>query len=215
MTEPPPRVDFAHRPSGFDFCAAMRGVCEAMCSQLEELSHVDMARVAISLAQVRRAGPHGMLASLTPLRFAGGEETTVRGGRRLVVQRIVDAAGREQLYLLTFYLPRFQDQSFEEKLTTVAHELWHIAPEFNGDIRRHEGRYHAHTASKAAFDEHTRGLALRWLAAHPDEGALEFLRVSFSELRSRHGAVHGIRYRRPKLVPFVPDARGFSGRKPP
>ena len=37
---------------------------------------------------------------------------------------------------------------FEEKLTTVFHELYHISPMFDGDIRRLEGRYHVHSHSQ-------------------------------------------------------------------
>ena len=41
---------------------------------------------------------------------------------------------------MSFYLPRFCDQSLDEKLSTVMHELWHISPAFDGDIRRLPGR---------------------------------------------------------------------------
>ena len=56
--------------------------------------------------------------------------------------------GVEMMYILKFYLPRFQNESFEEKLTTIFHELWHISGDFNGDIRRHAGRCYVHTSSE-------------------------------------------------------------------
>ena len=58
---------------------------------------------------------------------------------------LFDAKGVEMLYILKFYLPRFQNEPFEEKLTTIFHELWHISSDFNGDIRRHSGRCYVHT----------------------------------------------------------------------
>ena len=38
------------------------------------------------------------------------------------------------LYLLSFYLPRFLKLPWREKLATVIHELWHVNPQFNGDL---------------------------------------------------------------------------------
>ena len=77
-----------------------------------------------------------MFATLTPLRFAGGRMHTFRRKRRWRIQRLYDPDGREMLYILTFYLPRFLDLPLREKLTTVLHELWHVGPEFDGDVRR-------------------------------------------------------------------------------
>lgn len=128
----------------FDFTFHIRRLSGALIADLPELAHIDLARVAIGFCQTRKAVPHGMFASLTPLRFVGGAATTIRRGKVHAIQRVFDAGGVEMLYILNFYLPRFQNLDFREKLITVLHELWHISPEFNGDIRRHAGRYHAH-----------------------------------------------------------------------
>ncbi len=132
----------------FDFTARMRLVCHDMAARLPELAHIDLDRVAVCFCQARKRVVHGLFASLTPLRFAGGAATTVRRGRPVAIQRLSDRSGREMLYVLSFYLPRFMDLDFREKLITIVHELWHISPQFNGDIRRHEGRWFAHTGSQ-------------------------------------------------------------------
>jgi hypothetical protein len=172
-----------------------------MVGRLGELSHIDMSRVAVGFAQARRGGPYGTWASLTPLRFAGGVATTHRRGRTWAVQRLVGGDGREMLYLLTFYLPRFLDQPFEEKLTTIVHELWHINDKFDGDLRRHEGRCFAHGPSQRQFDELAARLARKWLSSSPPEEVYAFLRLSFKDLHARHNGIFGLRYGRPKLVP--------------
>ena len=59
---------------------------------------------------------------------------------------------REILYVMTFCLPRFLDQPFEEKLVTLFHELFHIGPAFDGDLRRYAGRYEVHTHSQKEYD---------------------------------------------------------------
>ena len=115
-------------------------MCADIAARLPELSHVDMARLAVSFSQTRKATRFGLYATLTPLRFAGGEIHTVRRGRKWAIQRVFDASGREMLYILSFYLPRFLDLPLRQKLATATHELWHVGPRCDGDLRRFAGR---------------------------------------------------------------------------
>jgi len=187
----------------FDFTLHIRRICDDMIGRLGELSHIDMNRVAVSICQTRKAVPHGMFASLTPLRFAGGAATIVRRGREVTIQRVHDRGGRQMLYVLSFYLPRFQNLDFREKLITVLHELWHISPDFSGDIRRHAGRYHAHTHSQAEYDAEMGRLADRWLAAGPPQALWAFLYADFRQLSARHGRIVGLKIPRPRVVPIA------------
>ena len=185
----------------FHFTGTMRGLCADMATRLPALRHVHMDRVAVGFCQARRNVSHGMQASLTPLRFAEGATIEVRRRRRYACPRLFRPDGAEYLYLLNFYLPRFQNQPFEEKLTTVAHELWHIGSNFDGDLRRHEGRCYAHGSSQAAFDAHAAGLVRQWLSLNPPPARYAFLRANFKQLCRQHGSVVGERYTVPKLVP--------------
>jgi hypothetical protein len=181
----------------------MRLLCADMVARTPELSHIDLSRVALSFSRARKRVSWGMYASLTPLRFAGGEMTTLRRGKLYQVQRLMDGSGREMLYLLSFYLPRFMNLDFREKLITVFHEMWHISPSFDGDLRRHGGRCFAHTHSQKEYDRQMEILADRWLASSPDAELWEFLKGDFQALQTTHGAVFGLRVARPKLVPAV------------
>ncbi len=191
----------ALRPAGFDFTTRMRMLSADMIARTPEFAHVDLSRVAVTFSQARKGVSWGMYASLTPLRFAGGSLTTVRCGREYQVQRIVDGSGQEMLYLLSFYLPRFMNLVFREKLITVFHELWHIGPLFDGDLRRHEGRCFAHTHSQSEYDRQMGIFVDRWLAQSPDPQLWSFLEQSFHELHAAAGPIFGIRVRRPKLLP--------------
>ncbi|MBX3431871.1 MAG: hypothetical protein KF847_00860 [Pirellulales bacterium] len=186
---------------GFDFTAAMRNLCADMVRRLPELGHVEIERVAVGIVQTRRAVAYGMYAALTPLRFEGGRTESVVRGRRYRVQSLRDARGRDYLYLLTFYLPRFQNTTLEEKLSTVLHELWHIGPNFDGDLRRHEGRCFAHGRSRKDYDAEMDRLAQRWLAEDPSPALYEFLDRNFDELQAEFGFVAGDRWPAPKLIP--------------
>lgn len=187
-------------PHGFDFTGHIRRLCADMIARVEELSHIDLDRVAIRYCQTRKAVSHGIQASLTPLRFQDGSLFTTRRRRRWTIQRLRDPSGREMLYLLSFYLPRFQQLSFEEKLITVFHELWHIGPTFDGDIRRMPGRCHVHTSRQCEYDAQMKRFADRWLAGRPPADLHDFLRFNFRELAQAHGGVYGNRIRTPKLI---------------
>jgi hypothetical protein len=191
------------RKAGFNFSDHMRIVCADMVSRVPELAHIDLSRVAMACTQVRNRAPHGVLATMTPLRFAEGAETTVRRGRKYTAQRLRDETGREMLYILTCFLPRFMNHTLEEKVLTLLHELWHISPEFNGDLRRFAGRCYAHGGSQAEYDRQVEVLARQWWSLHPPRNCYEFLADDFSKLKSRHGQVLALRLPRPKLIPVA------------
>ena len=109
--------------------------------------------------------------------------------------------GREILYLVTFCLPRFLNQYFDDKFITLFHELYHISPAFDGDLRRHPGRCGIHTHSKRLYDEHMADLARRYLSNGAEPSLHAFLRLNFAQLQQRHGSVVGVMVPRPKLVP--------------
>lgn len=196
----PPRSQVA-----FDFSRAMSRLCDDITGRVDELLHVDMSRIAVSFAQTRRRVLHGLQAKLTPMRFEGGSITTLRNGRMWTCQRLIHD-GREMLYILTFYLPRFLDQPFHDKLTTITHEMLHVSPRCDGDLRRFGGRCYMHSPRQREFDRQAADLARKYLSQRPPGELYEFLRHDFRTLLRRHGAVVGLQVRIPKLIP-LPDAR--------
>jgi hypothetical protein len=107
------------------------------------------------------------------------------------------------LYLVTFCLPRFLDQEFDGKFVTLFHELYHICPEFDGDLRRHSGRCQMHSHSKRDYDKHMAHLAREYLSGGADPNLHAFLRLNFAQLAHRHRRVEAVIVPRPKLLPIV------------
>ena len=165
------------------------------------MRHIDVSRLLFGVLQARTGRRHGLQARVTPLRFCGGALTRRRGGAPYQVQRFfVD--NREMLYLVEFCLPRFLDQDFDDKFVTLFHELYHIGPDFDGDLRRHDGRCSLHSHSKRLYDSHMVSLARAYLSNGADRGLHEFLRLNFAQLCGRHGSVVGVRVPRPRLLPL-------------
>jgi predicted metallopeptidase len=186
----------------FDFCGHVRRLCSDVVRHSDALRHIDVSRLLFGVLQARSGRRHGLQARVTPLRCHGGALTRQRHDVPYQVQRFfVD--GREMLYLVTFCLPRFLDQGFDDKFITLFHELYHISPAFEGDLRRHDGRCALHTHSKRLYDSHMAEMARAYLSNGADRQLHEFLRLNFAQLQHRHGAVVGVTVPRPRLIPVA------------
>jgi predicted metallopeptidase len=187
----------------FDFCGHIRRLCVDIVQHSPEMRHIDVSRLLFGMTQARNARKHGLQARVTPLRFRHGQLTRRRRGVCHQVQRYV-VDGLDMLYLVTFCLPRFLDQDFDDKLITLFHELYHISPDFEGDLRRHEGRCEIHSRSKRLYDAHMADLARAYLSNGAQRDLSSFLRLNFAQLQKRHGNVVAVVVPRPRLLP-IPD----------
>jgi hypothetical protein len=200
--EAPPWLNSGPPDQAFDFCSHVRRLCADIVRHCPQLRHIDVARLLFGITQARTGRSYGLQARVTPLRFRNGLLTRQRDGVPYQVQRYV-VDGREMLYLVTFCLPRFLDQDFDDKFVTLFHELYHISPAFDGDLRRHAGRCQVHSHSKRHYDAHMADLARSYLSNGADHSVHSFLRLDFAQLRHRHGSVVGVVVPRPRLLPVA------------
>jgi hypothetical protein len=201
MTLTPPDVPTGPEDQPFDFCGHVQRLCADIVATCADLGHVDVSRLLFAVTQARSSRSFGLQARVTPLRFGAGQLTRRRRGVPYQVQRYY-VNDLEMLYVMTFCLPRFLDQDYDDKFITLFHELYHISPAFDGDLRRHDGRYDIHSHSKRAYDEHMAHLARAYLANGADPTLHGFLRLNFAQLHERHNAVVGVVVPRPKLIPI-------------
>ena len=174
-----------------------------ICRQVTEFSHIDPARVMVCVATTRGGGVHGTYAKIHPLRFAGGAQTTrLRRGRRILTCTMpaVCHRGVEMLYVVYFLVPRFLDLPFREKLITVFHELFHVSPAFDGDIRRFPGKNYAHGSSTKRYNAYMAQLADAYLDQLEDHRLVAFLDGNMEALRGRYQSIVGRRFAAPKIV---------------
>jgi hypothetical protein len=211
--EPPAWMSTGPPDRPFDFCGHVRRLCADIVSRCEELRHIDVSRLLFGMTQARSGRLHGLQARVTPLRMRDGCLRRQRHGIPYQVQRYF-VGSREMLYLVTFCLPRFLDQDFDDKFITLFHELYHISPRFDGDLRRHAGRYDVHSHSKRSYDTQMAHLARAYLSDGADPTLHGFLRLNFAQLQQRHGAVAAVVVPRPKLIPVV-RGQSYAARSAP
>jgi hypothetical protein len=165
--------------------------------RVAKLAHLRPAQIVHGITQARNRSRYGVFAECHGLRFKHGAREMV-SGRNAWVWPEIRVRGQEILYYITYYLPRFLDLPPAERLNTLVHELWHISPRFDGDLRRFPGRNEYHGAS---FDREVRALCDE-ARAQLDPERFPFLRWSFDELTARYGGVVGAKLKkfRPRRV---------------
>jgi len=173
--------------------------------------HIDGRRILVAVSWARNNKKHGLQAKLVPLKFSGGRRTIQTGGNWYCMMPKVLYNGREILYVVYFCLPRFVRLSFDEKLKIIFHELYHISPSFNGDIRRFPGKFYQHTRSEREYDRIVESFSRRYLKSRHSRKLTRFLRLGYDDLRERYGEVDGMRLRLPEPILFKRERKRRRG----
>lgn len=188
----------------FDFSHHMSRLIRDIVHHTPELHYVDCDRLVVAASQQRKFGSTGLYAKVVPLRFTNGSFTSTEHGGRWRVPPFTHA-GREILYIISFCLPRFLNISYHAKGDTILHELLHISPAFDGDLRRFPGAYYQHGPSAAAYDAHAAALFMQYQRRATAPHLLRFLRSRFHHLEDRYGSVTALRVTTPSPRPVEAD----------
>lgn len=122
--------------------------------RFDSFSHIDSKRILVCVGSNRTGGRGGgIYGKLVPLKFKDGAEMLKFNGRYYAMPRIIEN-GLPLQYVLYFYTPKFFNLRAFEKIKVIFHELYHISPKFNGDIRRMGKVKLAHGSSKKKFDSY-------------------------------------------------------------
>lgn len=213
MPSTPRGRNSASRPRPFSYTDALTEVIRDIVATLDaEFRHVELDRVRVSFMRARQNSQHGTYASCFPMRFEGGEQEQVIQGRHYRMPTLV-VEGNEILYVLYFMLPRFhEEQDYHGKIATIIHELYHISPQFNGDIRRFPGKNFAHGHSREVYHEAMKRLADRYLVQSPQGREHTFLQEPFEDLLKRPGGVVGRTV--PRQHPVLVEKEPPKGKSP-
>ena len=163
------------------------------------LRHIDVQRTLVCIGSNKTGNRGCTYGKLVPLKFENGSGVLKYRNRYYGIPEIIHD-GRTYLYIIYFYMPRFFNLSFEEKLRVIFHELYHISPEFNGDIRRMGAVKKAHGHSKKHFDAHYAGDLKAFIGSMRDESHIRFLKMDSGSIFSCYGTVNGMRMKNPRPV---------------
>ncbi len=101
-------------------------------------------------------------------------------------------------YIIYFYSPRFLDLPPVEKLRVIFHELYHISPDFNGDIRRFGKGGSAHGSSKKRFDSRFEGELQEFMKYLIETEHWEFINLDARGLFEKYKKILSCRMKTPR-----------------
>jgi len=189
---------------GFDFTGSMTLLIEDVVKTHSAFNHLVLKNILVAISP-SNGSRNGVVAKLRPMRFEGGSKTRSVDGREYSAPE-VSIKGNDILYIVYFHLPRFLNHgNHKNKLSTVLHELYHISPVFNGDIRRFSGKNYAHGNSRRGYDDLINIYVEEYINSTLNPELSAFLKYRYSELKRKYGAIYGdmIRIPRSKLFSAV------------
>ncbi len=162
-------------------------------------SHVDINRLLVCIAYNRQRGRGGTFGKLVPLKFEGGLDVVHYQGEYYSMPKIFHR-GKRLLYLVYFYIPMFFNLSPREKLSVIFHELFHINPDFNGDIRRLGNTGTSHGYSRDKFNSLFEEELVSFCEYIRNTPSIDFLGMNAEHLKESYSRVYGQRMKLPKPV---------------
>lgn len=171
-----------------------------MIISTDEFRSFDLNRMLVCCASNRKDGRGATYGKLLPLRFKDGSEIIRHNGRYYTIPKL-RVNDIEILYVIYFYIPKFFNLSAKDKVNVMFHELYHISPEFNGDIRRMGKVKSAHGHSKKSFEEKYIEYSDIFFDKIKDTPYYNFLNMNAGDIRKHFKK---IKYRRMKGIKPVP-----------
>ncbi len=177
----------------------LTGIIRDITVECPVFSHIDIDRIMICVASNRSGSRGGTYGKVVPMKFEKGSSLLKHRGR-VYTMPAIEHQGKTCLYIIYFFMPRFFDLPAGEKLRVIFHELYHVSPDFNGDIRRMGKKKAAHGSSKKHFDSHFEEALNKYLELLPRRECNSFLSMSSRELYAAHQRIIGRRMKVPKPI---------------
>lgn len=186
-------------PDTINISTFLHELISSICRQFSSFSHIDTEKIHVCIASNRTGGRGATFGKVVPLRFQGGQEVTYHRGKCYAMPKI-EVNSIRILYLIYFYIPRFTDLAPVEKLRVIFHELYHIHPECNGDIRRFGKSGSAHGKSKKRFDTQFEREVFEFAQSIQNTSAWGFLSLDTNGIFKNYRTVLSFRMKIPKPI---------------
>jgi predicted metallopeptidase len=189
----------AHPDDEVNLTLVLTSIIAEIVQNTPSLSHIDTGRTLVCVGSNKSGRRGGLYGKLIPLRFENGSTVLKHRGRVYAIPEIVHN-GASCLYIIHFYMPRFFDLPWHEKLKVMFHELYHISPRFDGDIRRMGAVKTAHGHSKKHFDSLYDSELQSFTNHIRTTEHMQFLEMDSTSIYRRYRRVTGVRMKNPKPV---------------
>lgn len=150
-----------------------------------EFSHIDNSRILFSLKNSPKNSDNDYYAEVKCL--SNNSYDFVSDGRitKHYYSDCLLKNGIPAFYLIEYTVPSFIDLTLREKICTIMHELYHISPLFNGELRLFNGKNCLHGPCPEKFDEYMYYLSDIFLAKYKNLD--ELFKLNYLEITNKHG----------------------------
>ena len=186
---------------GLNLSDTLTLIIHEIIKQTEEFRLFDINKILVCCSSNRAGGRGGIYGKLVPLRFENGSGIIKHRGIYYTIPKVF-LNNTEILYIIYFYMPKFFDLSAEGKIDVIFHELYHINPGFNGDIRRMGNFKKAHGHSKKNFDEQYKEFSDEFYKYIRNTPFHDFLEMNSNDLKKTFSKVTWRRIKTPRPVPL-------------
>lgn len=162
----------------------------------------DINRILVAGSKNKKESKRGTYSKVVPLRFKNGKSVIRYEGHNYCIPKI-KVSGTEILYIIYFYMPSFFNLNAEEKIKVLFHELYHISPDFNGDIRRIGSVKYAHGHSGKKFEENYLSHAEKFFSYIKKTRYFDFLTMNFADFNRHFSKIKINRVKKPKPIKLV------------
>ncbi|MBN1499943.1 MAG: hypothetical protein JW982_07305 [Spirochaetes bacterium] len=184
-----------------DLTQLLKEIIYIIIRRYETFSHIDIDNLLITLATNRKNTRRSLtFGKCVPLKFENGSRTKIIQNRKFAIPT-VKIKNNVILYMIVFYKPHFFDLPLEYKIKVIFHELYHICPEFNGDIRRFGIRKAAHGASRKKYDTYFEEEMNDFIDFIKTTKYKNVLGMNYKQIHKKFGSVKFLRMKIPK--PYV------------
>jgi hypothetical protein len=187
------------KKNSFNITDAFTLIIREMIERTEEFRLFDINRILVCCSTNRNTSRGGIYGKLVPLKFENGNNIIKHRGYYYSIPGLT-VNNMEILYVIYFYIPKFLDLPAEKKIDVMFHELYHINPDFNGDIRRMGKFKKAHGHSRKSFDEKYKEYAESFYGYIKNTPFIKFLEMDTTALKREFPAISYRRMKVPKPV---------------
>ena len=183
----------------FNITDAFTLIIKEMITSTEEFKLFDINKILLCCGTNKSTSKGGIYGKLVPLKFENGNDIIKHKGHYYTIPKL-RINNIEIIYIIYLYIPKFMDLPAKKKIDVMFHELYHINPAFNGDIRRMGKFKKAHGHSRKSFDEKYQDYAKAFYEQIKETPFLDFLELNTDALIKKFNKISYRRMKVPKPV---------------
>jgi len=165
-------------------------------------SNFDINNILIAGAKNKTGCKKGTYSKVIPMRFRDGASIIKYNEDKYCIPRL-KISGIEILYIIYFFIPSFFELDPRQKIDVIFHELFHISPDFNGDIRRIGEKKYFHGYSSEKYTELFSDESETFYKYIMGTKYSYFLQMKFKDFQEHFKKIKMRKVKKPKAVKFV------------